>query len=117
MAFKFPDANQKAFSGRENQSSGKPKGAMNLQRGVKDVARALSPGAPGSPNGFRPGGYGPGYNQVGGKSGMQVRIPNVRDQSNVHSCKGVNPENILTGGPVKADKNILGPHSEVDETK
>src|ERR1700733_9046896 len=94
MAFKFPEGNQKAFSGRENTSSGKPKEAFDLTSGAKQVGKILGAGEPGKASGFRPGGHGPGYNYVGGKEGMQVKIPNTRDQSNVHSCKGVDPADI-----------------------
>jgi hypothetical protein len=94
MGFKFPEGNQRAFSGRENTSSGKPKEAFNLTSGAKQVGGILGAGEPGKASGFRPGGHGPGYNHVGGPSGMQVKIPTVRDQSSVHSCKGVDPEDV-----------------------
>ena len=99
MAWQFKFGNQPRFNGRENTSSGKPQQPMKLESGVKDVARALGAGEPGKATGFRPGGRN-GYNVVGGESGMQVKIPSIRDQSNVHEGKGVNPENILTGGTV-----------------
>lgn len=102
MATRFTFGNaprfQPKFDGRENTSSGRPKRPMELESGVKDVAKALGSGEPGKATGFRPGGYGPGYDCVGGKTGMQAHIPKTRDQSNVHANKGVNPEDILTGG-------------------
>ena len=91
MAWQFKFGNQPRFNGRENTSSGKPQAPMKLESGVKDVAKALGAGEPGKASGFRPGGYGPGYDCVGGKSGMQVHIPKVPDQSNVHSGKGTDP--------------------------
>lgn len=106
MGFKFPEGKQRAFSGRENTSSGKPKEAFDLTNGAKQVGKVLGAGEPGKASGFRPGGHmQTGYNTVGGKSGMQVKIPTVRDQSSVHANKGVNPENILTGGAVEPTKN------------
>jgi hypothetical protein len=68
----------------ENTSSGKlqePAGAVKAS-GARTIAKILPNGEPGSAKGFRPGG-GNGYNVVGGKSGMQVRIPGVRDVSKV----------------------------------
>jgi hypothetical protein len=101
------------FSGRENRASGKlahplePMDGLNISKetGAASVGKILGAGEPGKASGFRPGGHGPGYNHVGGKTGLQVRIPNTRDQSNVHSCAGVDPENILTGGAVEPTKN------------
>ena len=104
MAWQFKFGNQPRFDGRENTSSGKPQQPMKLESGVKDVARALGAGEPGKATGFRPGGRN-GYNVVGGESGMQVKIPSIRDQSNVHEGKGVNPENNLTGGTVNPHKD------------
>ena len=105
MAWKFIFGNQPRFNGRENTSSGKPQEPMKLESGVKDVGRALGAGEPGRAQGFRPGGHGPGNDRVGMPSGMQVKIPTVRDQSNVHQGKGVDPENILTGGAVNPHKD------------
>ena len=79
---------------RENTSSGKPKEAMKLESGAKQIGKILGAGEPGKASGFRPGGHGPGYDRVGMSTGMQVKIPNTRDQSNVHSCKGVDPEDV-----------------------
>jgi hypothetical protein len=70
---------------RENTSSGKvqqPAGSVK-ESGTRTVAKVLGAGEPGKASGFRPGGHGPGYNYVGGRSGMQVKIPSVRDQSKV----------------------------------
>lgn len=112
MPFKVSgNSSEPRFSGRENTASGKlsgplePRDGLKIESGVKTVAKALGAGEPGRAQGFRPGGYGPGYDCVGGKSGMQVHIPKTRDQSNVHSCKGVNPEDILTGGTVNPTKD------------
>ena len=106
MTLKFSFGNQPRFNGRENTASGKPKKGMDLQSGVKDVARALGAGEPGKASGFRPGGHGPGYNHVGGHTGMQVRIPSVRDQSAVHGCKGVDPADPShKGSAVEPTKN------------
>jgi len=56
---------------RENTSSGKPQPQMEIgKQGAKLVAKKLGNGAPGSP-------------YCGGKSGMQVKIPSVRDVSKV----------------------------------
>ncbi len=56
---------------RENTSSGKPQPQMEIgNQGAKLVAKTLGNGAPGSP-------------YCGGKSGMQVKIPSVRDVSKV----------------------------------
>jgi hypothetical protein len=56
---------------RENTSSGKPQKAMEIgDQGAKRVARVLDNGKPSSP-------------YCGGKSGMQVKIPSVRDVSKV----------------------------------
>jgi hypothetical protein len=100
MATRFTIGNSPRFNGRENTSSGKVPQPMEVSKdtGAKSVGKILGAGEPGKASGFRPGGHGPGYNHVGGKTGMQVSIPTTRDQSNVHSCPGVNPENILTGG-------------------
>jgi hypothetical protein len=81
-----------------NTSSGRPKQPFDLTSGAKQVGKILGAGEPGKASGFRPGGHGPGYNYVGGKSGMQVKIPDYHDQSNVHQGKGVDPTDILTGG-------------------
>lgn len=106
MAWKFAFGNQPRFNGRENTSSGKPQEPMKLESGTQTVAKALGAGEPGRAQGFRPGGHGPGYNHVGGRSGMQVSIPTVRDQSAVHSCKGVNPEDPSAhGSHVEPTKN------------
>lgn len=56
---------------RENTSSGKAQPEMHIgDSGTKTVARVLSDGKPSSP-------------KVGGKSGMQIKIPAWRDQSRV----------------------------------
>lgn len=56
---------------RENTSSGKDNPQPHVgDQGTKLVAKKLGAGGPGSP-------------YCGGKSGMQVRIPSVRDQSKV----------------------------------
>ncbi len=70
---------------RENTSSGKKQEPMRVSKdtGAKNVGKVLGAGEPGKASGFRPGGHGPGYSHVGGKSGMQVKIPDVRDQSRV----------------------------------
>ncbi len=81
-----------------NTSSGKPKEPFKLENGAKQVGKILGAGEPGKAQGFRPGGHGPGYDRVGGPSGMQVNIPAYRDQSKVHESKGVDPTDILTGG-------------------
>lgn len=104
MTLKFSFGKQPRFNGRENTSSGKPKEPMKLESGTQTVAKALGAGEPGKASGFRPGGAN-GYNVVGGVSGMQVKIPAVRDQSNVHSCKGVDPENPSKGSTVEPTKN------------
>lgn len=83
---------------RSNTSSGRPKEAFNLTRGAAQVGKILGSGEPGRAQGFRPGGHGPGYDRVGGKSGLQIKIPAYHDQSKVHEGKGVNPEDILKGG-------------------
>lgn len=107
MPFKTHGNNSEPrFSGRENTASGKlsgplePRDGLRVSKdtGAKSVGKILGSGEPGKASGFRPGGYGPGYDCVGGKTGMQVHIPKTRDQSNVHAGKGVNPEDILTGG-------------------
>lgn len=100
MATRFTFGNAPRFNGRENTSSGKVQKPMEVSKetGAKSVGKVLGAGEPGRASGFRPGGYGPGYDCVGGKTGMQVHIPKTRDQSNVHANNGVNPENILTGG-------------------
>lgn len=107
MATRFTFGNAPRFNGRENTSSGKVKQPMEVSKaeGAKSVGTILGSGEPGKASGFRPGGYGPGYDCVGGKTGMQVHIPKTRDQSNVHANKGVNPENILTGGTLEPTKN------------
>lgn len=74
------------FKFRENTSSGKPKEALSITKetGAHKVGKVLGAGEPGNVRGFRPGGKCQvGYNQVGGRSGMQVRIPNVPDKSKV----------------------------------
>lgn len=71
---------------RENTSSGKPQEPSGQVResGTQTVAKVLGAGEPGRVNGFRPGGHmQTGYNTVGGRSGMQVKIPGVRDVSKV----------------------------------
>lgn len=56
---------------RENTSSGNAQPEMHIgDSGTKTVARVLSDGKPSSP-------------KVGGKSGMQIKIPAWRDQSRV----------------------------------
>jgi len=77
---------------RANTSSGKPQKGFELESGAKQVGKVLGAGEPGKAQGFRPGGYGPGYDRVGGRSGMQVKLPSYRDQSDVHASSGVNPE-------------------------
>lgn len=94
MAWQFSAGKQPRFSGRENTSSGKPKEPMELTNGAKQVGKVLGAGEPGKASGFRPGGHGPGYNHVGGSSGMQVKIPTTRDQSNVHANAGVDPSDV-----------------------
>jgi hypothetical protein len=74
------------FKFRENTASGKPQEAMDVSKatGAKSLGKILGAGEPGNVHGFRPGGVCQvGYNQVGGKSGMQVKIPGYRDQSKV----------------------------------
>jgi hypothetical protein len=74
------------FNFRENTSSGKPQEAMSVTKatGAKHVGKVLGTGEPGNVHGFRPGGAcQTGYNTVGGKSGLQVKIPAYRDQSKV----------------------------------
>lgn len=74
------------FNFRENTSSGKPKEALSVTKatGAKCVGKVLGSGEPGNVHGFRPGGHmQTGYNTVGGKSGMQVKIPSIKDQSKV----------------------------------
>ena len=69
---------------RENTASGKlqaPAGSVK-ESGAHTVAKVLGSGEPGKASGFRPGGKN-GYNVVGGSSGMQVKIPSIRDQSKV----------------------------------
>ena len=112
MAFKVHgNSSEPRFSGRENTASGKlshplePRDGLKIESGVKTVAKALGAGEPGRAQGFRPGGHGPGYNHVGGATGMQISIPKTRDQSNVHSCKGVDPENPSKGSRVEPTKN------------
>jgi hypothetical protein len=114
MPFKVHgNSSEPRFSGRENRASGKlahplePMDGLDISKatGAASVGKILGAGEPGKASGFRPGGHGPGYNYVGGKSGMQVRIPSTRDQSNVKSSVGVDPENILTGGSVEPTKN------------
>lgn len=71
---------------RENTSSGRiqePAGSVK-ESGTRTVAKVLGSGEPGRAQGFRPGGHmQTGYNTVGGRSGMQVKIPTIRDQSKV----------------------------------
>ena len=105
MAWQFSSAKQPRFNGRENTSSGKPQAPMSLESGAKQVGSILGAGEPGKASGFRPGGHGPGYDRVGMSTGMQVQIPKTRDQSNVHSCKGVDPENPSKGSRVEPTKN------------
>ena len=74
------------FKFRENTASGRPKEALDISKatGAHHVGKVLGAGAPGNVHGFRPGGHmQTGYNTVGGKSGMQVKIPSVRDVSKV----------------------------------
>lgn len=74
------------FKFRENTASGKPKEAMDVSKetGAHKVGKVLGSGEPGNVHGFRPGGVcQTGYNTVGGKSGMQVKIPAIKDQSRV----------------------------------
>ena len=86
MAWQFKFGNAPRFNGRENTSSGKTQEPMKLESGAAQVGGILGSGEPGKATGFRPGGYRQtGYNTVGGSSGIQVKIPNVTDQSNVHS--------------------------------
>ncbi len=58
------------FNFRENTSSGKPKEALSVTKttGAKCVGKVLGSGEPGNVHGFRPGGHGPGYDRVGGRS-------------------------------------------------
>jgi hypothetical protein len=71
------------FNFRENTSSGKQR-EMPQVRSIQKVGGILGRGEPGNVHGFRPGGHmQTGYNTVGGKSGMQVKIPSVRDVSKV----------------------------------
>lgn len=91
---------------RSSTSSGKPQEPMILENGAKSVGKILGAGEPGRAQGFRPGGHGPGYNHVGGKSGMQVKIPDIRDQSNVHSTKATDPSDVTQSKKtVEATKN------------
>ena len=69
------------FNFRENTSSGKQR-EMPQVRSIQKVGKILGSGEPGNVHGFRPGGA-TGYNTVGGRSGMQVKIPSYRDQSKV----------------------------------
>jgi hypothetical protein len=94
MASRVPNGNQPRFNGRENTSSGRPEKAFELTNGARQVGKILGAGEPGKASGFRPGGHGPGYNYVGGKSGMQVKIPTIVDQSNVHSTKATDPSDV-----------------------
>lgn len=56
---------------RENTSSGKLQPEMKIgDSGAKQVARVMNDGKPSSP-------------KVGGRSGMQIKIPAWRDQSKV----------------------------------
>lgn len=74
------------FKFRENTASGKPKEALDISKttGAKSLGKILGSGEPGNVHGFRPGGHmQTGYNQVGGKSGLQVKIPGYRDQSKI----------------------------------
>jgi hypothetical protein len=71
------------FNFRENTSSGKQR-EMPQVRSIQKVGKILGSGEPGNVHGFRPGGHmQTGYNTVGGKSGMQVKIPSYKDQSKV----------------------------------
>jgi hypothetical protein len=71
------------FNFRENTSSGRQR-EMPKVRSIQKVGGILGSGEPGNVHGFRPGGHmQTGYNTVGGRSGMQVKIPNVRDVSKV----------------------------------
>jgi hypothetical protein len=72
------------FKFRENTASGHPKKALDISKetGAHNVGKVLGAGEPGNVHGFRPGGA-TGYNTVGGRSGMQVKIPSYRDQSKV----------------------------------
>jgi hypothetical protein len=68
----------------ENTSSGKQREMPKVgSEGAKNVGKVLGSGEPGKAGGFRKGGYGPGYDRVGGKTGLQVKIPAYRDQSRV----------------------------------
>jgi hypothetical protein len=78
---------------RSSTSSGKPKEPFILENGAKQVGKILGAGEPGKASGFRPGGRN-GYNVVGGVSGMQVKIPDITDQSNVHSTKATDPSDV-----------------------
>jgi uncharacterized protein YwbE len=106
MAWQFSFGKQPRFSGRENTSSGKPQEPMKLESGTKTVAKALGAGEPGRAQGFRPGGHGPGYDRVGMSQGMQVKIPDIRDQSNVKKTRGVNPEDVT-----QSDREV-NPHKD-----
>lgn len=67
----------------ENTSSGKHKEMPKVgSEGARNVGKVLGRGEPGKASGFRPGGRN-GYNVCGGSSGMQVKIPEIRDQSKV----------------------------------
>ena len=71
------------FNFRENTSSGRQR-EMPQVRSIQKVGKILGAGAPGNVHGFRPGGHmQTGYNTVGGRSGMQVKIPSIRDVSKV----------------------------------
>jgi hypothetical protein len=95
MTWQFSTAKQPRFNGRENTSSGRPQAPMELTSGSKQVGGILGAGEPGKASGFRPGGHmQTGYNTVGGRSGMQIKIPKTRDQSNVHANAGVDPEDV-----------------------
>jgi hypothetical protein len=85
-----------AFRFRENTSSGRQKEPMDVSKetGAHNVGKVLGAGEPGKAQGFRPGGFGPGYDRVGERGGMQLKIPKYRDQSDVHSCKGVDPTDL-----------------------
>jgi hypothetical protein len=75
-----------SFNFRENTASGRKQEAMDVSKatGAKNVGKVLGAGEPGNVHGFRPGGHmQTGYNTVGGKSGLQVKIPGYRDQSKV----------------------------------
>ena len=89
MAWQFNMGKQPRFNGRENTSSGKPQAPFDLANGAKQVGRVLGAGEPGKATGFRPGGYGPGYDKVGGKSGMQPKIPDYRDRPTCMRVQGV----------------------------